>query len=138
MSLREIMSKDITSLPKAAAVSDAAKFMTDMNVGSVIVMEDDKPLGLLTDRDIVSKVIAYGKDLKTTAIGEVMVSPIITVSEEKDIVEVTRLMSEHGIRRLPVVDAGGKVVGVVSLDDILVILGKEMQNIANALKKELE
>jgi CBS domain-containing protein len=138
MSLREIMSKDITSLPKAATVSDAAKFMTDMNVGSVIVIEDDKPLGLLTDRDIVSKVIAYDKDHKTTAIGEVMVSPIITVSEEKDIVEVTKLMSFHGIRRLPVVDAGGKVVGVVSLDDILVILGKEMQNIANALKKELE
>jgi CBS domain-containing protein len=85
-----------------------------------------------------SKVIAYGKDHKTTAIVEVMVSPIITVSEEKDIVEVTKLMSEHGIRRLPVVDAGRKVVGVVSLDDILVILGKEMENIANALRKELE
>jgi CBS domain-containing protein len=138
MSLREIMSKDITSLPKAATVSDAAKFMTDMNVGSVIIVEDDKPLGLLTDRDIVSKVIAYGKDYKTTAIGEVMASPIITVSEEKDIVEVTKLMSFHGIRRLPVVDAGGKVVGVVSLHDILVILGREMQYVANALKKGIK
>ena len=63
---------------------------------------------------------------------------VILAKISADIVEATKLMSEYGIRRLPVVDAGGKVVGVVSLDDILIILGKEMQNVANALKKELE
>ncbi len=138
MSLTTLMSKDITSLPLKATVSDAAKFMTDMNVGSVIVMEDDSPSGLVTDRDIVAKVIAQGKDPNTVKISEIMVSPVVTISEDKDIVDVTQLMSTHGIRRLPVVDTSGKVVGVISLDDILVLLGKEMQNIASALKIELE
>ncbi len=138
MSLRPLMSKDITSLPPRASVTDAAKFMTDMNVGSVIVMEEDSPSGLVTDRDIVAKVIAQGKDPNTMKIEEIMVSPVITVLEDKDIVDVTQLMSTNGIRRLPVVDTTGKVVGVVSLDDVLVLLGKEMQNIASALKVELE
>ncbi len=138
MSLSELMERDVTSLPGTATVLDAAKFMTDMNVGSVIVMDDDSPSGLLTDRDIVAKVLAPGKDPNTTKIREIMVSPVVTISEDEDIVDVTQLMSTHGIRRLPVVDPNGKVVGVISLDDVLVLLGKEMQNIATALKAELE
>jgi predicted transcriptional regulator len=62
MALRALMSKDITSLPCTATVLDAAKFMTDMNVGSVIVMEDETTCGILTDRDIVTKVVSQGKD----------------------------------------------------------------------------
>jgi CBS domain-containing protein len=137
MALRDLMIKDVTSLPPTASVLDAAKFMADMNVGSVIVMKDNRPSGFLTDRDIVTKVLAQGKDPKTTKISEIMVTTVVTISEDKGIFDVTKLMSARGIRRVPVVDSSGKLVGVIALDDVLVLLGKEMQNIAEALRTEL-
>jgi len=137
MSLRTLMSKEITSLPVTASVLDAAKFMTDMNVGSVIVMKGDTPSGILTDRDIVTKVLARDKDPKTTKIGDIMVSPAVTISEDKGIFDATKMLSTHRVRRLPIVDAKGKIVGVIALDDLLIVLGQEMQNIASALKGEL-
>lgn len=137
MALSALMSKDITSLPSTATVLDAAKFMTDMNVGSVIVMKDGAPSGIITDRDITTKVLAQGKDPKATSIGEIMVSPAITVSEDKGLFDVTTLFSTHHVRRLPVVDKSGKLVGLIALDDVLILLGQEMQSIAGALKGEL-
>ena len=138
MSLKPLMSKEITSLPSTATVLDAAKFMTDMNVGSVIIMKDDIPSGILTDRDIVAKVLAQGKDPRNMGIGEIMRVPVVTISEDKDIIDATKLMANHAIRRLPVVDTSGKLVGIISLDDVLILMGQEMQNIAAALKGEIE
>lgn len=138
MSLKKLMTEDVTYLPSTASVLDAAKFMTSMNVGSVIVCDNDSPSGLITDRDVVAKVIALGKDSSTTKIGEVMVSPVVTISEDKDIIDATKLMSAHGIRRLPITDVKGKLAGVISLDDVLLLLSKEMENVATTLKKELE
>lgn len=138
MSLKELMTEDVTYLPATATVLDAAKFMTSMNVGSVIIADGESPCGLITDRDVVAKVIAHGKDSSTTIIGEVMVSPVVTISEDKDIMEATKLMSTHGIRRLPITDAKGNLAGVISLDDVLLSISKEMGNVATTLKKELE
>jgi len=138
MSLKAFMTKEITTLPSTATVLDAAKFMTDMNVGSIIVTDNNRPRGLVTDRDVVAKVIAQGKDSRSIKIGEIMVSPVVTISEDKDIIDATQIMSAHGIRRLPVTGSNGMLAGVISLDDVLLVLGKEMQNIATTLKKELE
>jgi CBS domain-containing protein len=109
-----------------------------MNVGSVIIMKDDIPSGILTDRDIVAKVLAQGKEPKTMGAGEIMRAPVVTISEDKDIIDATKLMANHAIRRLPVVDTSGKLVGIITLDDVLILLGQEMQNIAAALKGEIE
>jgi predicted transcriptional regulator len=132
------MTKEITSLPENATAMDAAKYMTDMNVGSVIITDEkDKPVGIVTDRDIVTKVIANEKEANLVRLKEIMNSPVIAINIEKDIIDATRLMAEYWIRRLPVVDKTGKIVGVLSLDDILIFLGQEIQNIANALKREI-
>jgi signal-transduction protein with cAMP-binding, CBS, and nucleotidyltransferase domain len=97
MALKQLMIKDVTSLPTYATVLDAAKFMTDMNVGTVIVTVEDIPSGLITDRDIVTKVLAQGKDPKTTKIEEIMITPVVTISEDKGIFDATKLMSTHGM-----------------------------------------
>jgi CBS domain-containing protein len=138
MALKQLMIKDVTSLPTYATVLDAAKFMADMDVGTVIVTVEDSPSGLITDRDIVTKVLAQEKDPKTTKIEEIMVTPVVTISEDKGIFDVTKLMSTHGIRRFPVVDTNGKLVGVIALDDVILLLGEEMKNIAGALRAELQ
>lgn len=137
MALEKLMSKDVTSLPERASIMDAAKFMTDMNVGSVVVVDGGKPLGLLTDRDIITKVVIEGKDPSRLKLSDVMTRPAISIAAHKEVSDATKLMSEAGVRRLPVVDGGGKLVGVVSLDDILLVLGDEMEDIANTLRCEL-
>lgn len=137
MSLKPLMTEEVTSLPPNATVLDAAKFMTDMNVGSVVVVDGDKPIGILTDRDIMTKVVVERKDPQTVKVKDIMASPVVTISVEKDIVDVTKLMSTHGVRRFPVIDSDGRIIGVIALDDILVFLGEELQNIAAALKCEL-
>lgn len=138
MSLTHLMSREVTSLPVSAPVLDAAKFMADMNVGSVVIVEDgNRPVGILTDRDITTKVVAGDKDPHTMKVREIMSSPIVTIPDDKDVIDATRLMCSHKIRRFPVVDAKGKLIGVLSLDDILMFLGQEMQDIATGLKCEL-
>jgi CBS domain-containing protein len=137
MALSQIMTKEITALPGSASVIDAAKFMTDMNVGSVIVMDGTKATGILTDRDIVTKVMSAGKDPSTTKIRDIMTSPVATISVDKDIADVTHTMSDYKVRRCPVVDASGKIMGMIAFDDILISLGQEMQDIAGVLKSEL-
>lgn len=137
MSLKPLMSKIITSLPARATALDAAKFMTDMTVGSVIVVEGDKPIGIVTDRDIMTKVMIEGRNPAKVSIKDIMTSPVITVSVEKSIFDVTKLMKKYKVRRFPVVDAKGKIVGVITLSDILVFIGQEMKNIATTLKVRL-
>jgi CBS domain-containing protein len=137
MSIKFLMTKEVTSLPRDATVLDAAKFMTDMNVGSVVVVEDgNKPVGILTDRDIMTKATALEKDPRALRVRDIMISPVVTVSADKDIEDVTNLMNTHKVRRFPVVE-NGRLIGVIALDDILVFLGKEMQDIATALRVEL-
>ncbi|MBI4688346.1 MAG: CBS domain-containing protein [Nitrospirae bacterium] len=138
MALTSLMTKEITSLPAHATATDAAKYMFEMNVGSVIITDDsNKPIGILTDRDIVSKVIGPEKDPKTVKIKDIMTSPVVTVPVDKDIIDATKIMCAHGIRRFAVVDSGGKLAGVLTLDDILILLGQEIQHIAAALKREI-
>lgn len=137
MAVRDFMSREITSLPGYASALDAVKFMTDMNVGSVVVVEEGMPVGIVTDRDILTKIMVGGKDAGKVKIREIMSAPIHTVKEDEDLLEVTHQMSEHSVRRFPVVDDGGKMTGFIALDDILMFLGDEMQHIASALKKEL-
>lgn len=138
MSLSHLMTKEITSLPETATALDAAKYMTDMNVGSVIITDEkEKPVGIITDRDISTKVVATEKDPKTVKLKDIMCSPVVTINIGKDIIDATRLMGEYWVRRLPVVNDEGKVVGVLSMDDVLIFLSQEIQNIANALKREI-
>ncbi|MEJ2255383.1 MAG: CBS domain-containing protein [Nitrospirota bacterium] len=138
MSLAHIMTHEITSLPGGATAMDAVKYLHDMSVGSVVVADgENRPMGILTDRDLLFKVMLPGKDPAKVAVKDIMSAPVVTVSEDEDIMRVTELMKSHYVRRFPVTDKHDRVVGFVSLDDILIFLGEEMRNLAVALKKEL-
>lgn len=138
MSLVHLMTKELTSLPEMATALDAAKYMTDMNVGSVIITDEkDNPVGIITDRDISTKVVAAEKDPKSVKLKDIMCTPVVTINVGKDVIDATRLMGEYWVRRLPVVNDEGKVIGVLSMDDVLIFLSQEIQNVAMALKREI-
>ncbi|MDH3594718.1 MAG: CBS domain-containing protein [Rhodospirillales bacterium] len=105
-------------LPAAAGVRAAARLMRDRNVGSVLIVEDGRLEGIFTERDMVHRVVAEGRDLDGTALGEVMTRDPDTVSPDTTALDALRRMQDGGYRHLPVV-AAGRVVAVVSRRDFL-------------------
>jgi CBS domain-containing protein len=123
---RDIMSDDCTCVGENDTVLDAAKQLAQLNVGSMpICGEDDRLKGMLTDRDIVVKVLAEGKDPSSTRAGELATQDeVVTIGADDPIDEALRTMTEHKVRRLPVID-GHRLVGIVSQADIATNIDEE-------------
>lgn len=117
--VREVMTKDPIALQSDAPVIDAARKMRDEDIGPVIVLEGDSVCGIVTDRDITLRVVAEGKDATSTKLAEICSKNPTTVSPDEGIADAIKLMKEHAIRRLPVVQ-GGRPVGIVALGDLSV------------------
>lgn len=116
--VRDIMASPPVTAPPETSVLDAARMMRERNIGSVIVQDDGRPVGIITERDLVGKVLAKGLDPKDTHLRELMSSPLLTVPPTMDVLEAAHVMALHHIRRLPVLN-GAKLLGVVSERDIL-------------------
>ena len=115
---REIMTADATCVRASETVLDAARKMADLGVGALpICGEDDKLHGMLTDRDIVVKVLAEGKDPRAVHAGELAQGEAITIGADDDAGEILRTMTQHKVRRLPVID-GHRLVGIVAQADV--------------------
>jgi CBS domain-containing protein len=115
-------------------VRAAAERMADEGVGCLIVIDRAGALsGVITDRDIVVRVVSEGMDPATTTVGEVMSEPPVTISHTAGIDEAARLMRETGVRRLPMIDRHGKPVGVVSLDDLLAAVSSSFHDLAEVV-----
>ena len=97
-----------------SSIIEVAEVMTSKDVGSVLVTVDGKEKGILTERDLTRKVVAKGLDSKLTLAMEVMSSPLLTVSQEATLLEAAEIMSRKRVRRLPVVDEHGAVIGIIS------------------------
>src|SRR4051812_43501496 len=115
--LREVMAKDPTTMPGDAPLVDAARSMKEKDIGDVIVLEGDKMCGVVTDRDIVVRAIAEGRDPGETKLGEVCSHEVITLPPDATVDDAVKLMREKAIRRIPV-EEDGKPVGIVSLGDV--------------------
>lgn len=119
MKISEIMTKDVISLSVDDTVEHAAKLMKEHNIGSIPVNTNEKIVGIVTDRDIILRCVAEGKDLKTQKVREMMTSNPVVGDENITADDATRIMSERQIRRLPIV-GNDALVGMVSLGDIAV------------------
>jgi CBS domain-containing protein len=117
-------------------IDATARLMRGRNVGAVVVVSNGSPIGLLTDRDIAVDVVGRGKDPTTTPVREVM-KKLPTVIQEEAEIYVARIFATKGVRRLPVVNKAGNLVGIISLDDILMLLGSQMGHIAEGLASSL-
>jgi CBS domain-containing protein len=124
---RDIMSPNCECIGENASVLDAAKKLADLDVGSMpICGEDDRLKGMLTDRDIVVKVLAQGKDPSSVRAGELGVGDgkTVTIGADDSIEEALRTMIDHKVRRLPVID-GRQLVGIISQADVATNLDEE-------------
>ncbi|KON30653.1 hypothetical protein AC482_03365 [miscellaneous Crenarchaeota group-15 archaeon DG-45] len=107
----------VTASPETS-VADVARLMRDRSIGSVILVEDSRPEGIVTERDLVRRVLAQGRNPQATKASEICSKPVLTVSENEMLEDAVEFMKEFRIRRLVVVDGEGKVSGIVTTDDI--------------------
>ncbi len=118
------------------SVLDAARRMRDRQVGTVIVVDDQRPVGILTDRDLTVRVLAPGLDPRTTRVSEVMTPSPTTIREEDAIEAAVGYMRAGRFRRLPVVGRDGHLVGILALDDVLELVAQEMSDVGQLLRRE--
>ncbi len=117
MKVREIMTSDPSTLRPGSTLGEAATLMKQEDCGSLPILEGGKLVGIVTDRDIVVRAIAAGKDPKTCTVADIMSADPITVSPDTTVDEAQKIMSERQVRRLPVVD-DGRLVGIVVIGQI--------------------
>lgn len=116
-SVKDAMSSDVKAATPSLSLADAAKLMKQEDVGSVPVVDGERLIGMLTDRDIVVRGIADGSDPHAVTAGDIASRDIVTVRPDDDLDEALRLMAQHQVRRLPVVD-DGHLVGVLAQADV--------------------
>jgi CBS domain-containing protein len=114
---RDIMTEGAESLEGSASVLDAAKKLAAGDFGALPICDGDKLLGMITDRDIVVKVLAQGKDPATTTVLDLAQGEVVTIGADDPVEQISRTMSEHQVRRLPVID-GDRLVGMVAQADL--------------------
>jgi CBS domain-containing protein len=137
MSTGRICVPEVDTAEVSESVQAAADRMNSRNVGTLVILDpNEQPLGIITDRDLAIRVLAKGKSPFTTTVGDVMTHIPKTIHEEAPIEQAIEIMRSGPFRRLPVVDDTGKLVGLLSIDDILELLGEEFRDIGALLKAE--
>lgn len=127
----------IYTVPRYATLHQVAMLMASRGIGDVVVVDGDKPLGILTDRDIVVRVTGAGLSARRTSAGQAMSQPLVTIKEDDELSRAVELMDQHAIRRLPIVDGAGKLVSILTMDD-LVLRGLDRQfDLARIIKRQL-
>ena len=116
-SVRDAMTDNPRSIGKSASVVEAAQLMRAEHIGSLPITDDEKLVGMITDRDITTRVVADAADPGTTSVGDVYSRDLVSVEPDKDLEEALQLMARHQVRRLPVVE-NGRLVGIVAQADI--------------------
>ena len=116
-SVRDTMTENPRSIKASASVVEAAQLMRKEHIGSLPITDDEQLVGMITDRDITTRVVAEAADLATTSVGDVYSQNLISVQPDKGLEEALQLMARHQVRRLPVVE-NGRLVGIVAQADI--------------------
>ena len=116
--LLQIKGNDVWAIRPEATVFEALRLMADKDVGALLVMEADRLVGMISERDYARKVILQGKSSRETLVGEIMTSKVITIHPDQTVQECMELMNDHRIRHVPVVE-DEHVLGVVSIGDVL-------------------
>lgn len=140
MPVGEICNREVVIMQAGKSALEAAQLMRQHHVGDVVVVEDRGgfrvPIGIVTDRDLVVEIVAPGLDPSAITVGDIMVPELATVTENIGVFEAIQYMRTKGVRRLPVVDGNGGLIGILAVDDLLELLADELLLLAKLVKRE--
>jgi CBS domain-containing protein len=136
MSIQNLLKRPVASVAPTATCVEAARRMRRDNVGSLVVEAEGAPIGIVTDRDLMLRVLADELDPANVTVSAVMSRFPAFLTEQRDLGEAIRLMREMRVRRLPAIDASGRTIGMLALDDVLVELAEQLDQIRELLLAE--
>ena len=140
MTIGKICNRETVIITADRGIVEAARLMRDEHVGDLVVVEEVSgrrlPVGILTDRDLVVEILAKEIDLAAVTVGDIMTREPITARESDSIYDTMQRMRAKGVRRIPVVDTGGTLVGIVAVDDFLDLLSDELTALARVVTRE--
>jgi CBS domain-containing protein len=141
MTVGELCNREVIVTPPDTTVAEATRLMRRFHVGSLVVVEEMPngrvPVGLITDRDIVVEVIAQQIDTESVTVVDIMTRALETVHEKSDFWDVLTRMRASAVRRMPVVDDLGRLVGILTMDDALELLGNGILDLARLVQREI-
>jgi len=134
----DVCTRDVSYAYKSMSVNEAARMMREQHVGSLVVVDETDQgqvvVGMLTDRDIVTSIVAKDVDPRIVRVEDAMSRDLVSVREEDPILDVLSVMRRKGVRRVPVVDGNGALVGLVALDDMLGLVAEELRMVVQAIE----
>jgi CBS domain-containing protein len=140
MPVSEICNREVIIVQRETTVQEAASLMRKHHVGDVVVIEEHKgvrvPVGIVTDRDLVVEIMAPDLVQTVITVGDIMAEKLVTVKESTGVYEAIQYMRGEGVRRLPVVDSKGGLIGILTLDDLLELLAEELLELSKLVKHE--
>lgn len=132
-SIQRLINNTVKTVSPSNSIFEAAQRMQLEEIGTLIVVdEENRPIGIITDRDITVSVVADGRDPQETVVEEIITSELIVANENLGIFDLIKLFSKHSVRRIPIIKRD-RLVGIVSVDDIIVVVATELSNIAMTL-----
>jgi CBS domain-containing protein len=134
MTVHECCNTDVVSASPDAKVMEVVRMMDEKNVGCVIIVERQAPVGIITDRDIVLRVLKEERDPKTLAVREVMTKNLTVIEGNKGLFEAMRNFEGKNFRRMPVVDERGRLTGIITTDDMMQLLAREFSFVTTVIK----
>jgi CBS domain-containing protein len=137
MKLNDIFTRSVVAAEPEETLAAVARKMQEHNVGTVVIVEDRRPVGIVTDRDVAIALGARG-DSPEIPVQKVMTRHVLAIPEDMGIQTATQFMREREVRRLPIVDKEDRLVGIVTLDDLLLFLVGELNNLAAGIKREMQ
>lgn len=135
--IRSIVREQVVTASPDTPLAELAQLMEEENVGSVVIVEEAQPRGIVTDRDITIEIVARGRDAASVTAADVMSEDLVTVGTDSGIFDVLRTMEEASVRRIPAIDADGRLVGIVTFDDFVVLLGRELKLLGDVVEAEI-
>ena len=125
MTIADVMTKSVISIDSVMTINEAAKMMEDAKVGAIIIMANNKPVGIVTDRDFAVKVAAHAYQI-SAPVKQIMSSPLVSISSDETVRTAGDLMHNKKVRKLPVID-NGNVVGIITATDIVNLLAVSVE-----------
>ena len=135
MPVEDVARTDVRTAHRDQSAGNLATVMKEENVGSVIIENDRRPVGIVTDRDLVLEVLEPRADPKSVTAADIMTETPVTIDTDGGVFDAIRTLNEHSVRRLPVVD-DDIVAGIVTLDDLVVMLSDELDSLGDVIEAE--
>jgi CBS domain-containing protein len=136
MLVRHLATQQVATVTPDATLADCARRMRDLHLGSVVVVDGKRPIGVVTDRDIVLEAVAESIDPASLKARDIMSASLATVAEDDDVIDALAHMREHGVRRVPVLGRDGTLAGIVALDDVVGVLAEQAAAVVAVFEAE--